>query len=85
MTNNIKVINDLGAALSSSTRVSILRLVTISPMPVGALAKVVGIAQSTASYHVSSLIRAGLVSVREDGARRVVQGRYRGLRVALVS
>jgi DNA-binding transcriptional ArsR family regulator len=84
-TSNTTPITDLGTALSSSIRVEILLAATLSPRPVGALAEEVGITQSTASYHIAALLRAGLISVREDGARHIVEGCYREIRVALVS
>ncbi len=63
---------ELGLALSSATRVSILAKVSEVPMNVGGLAKALALAQSTVSYHLGILCRAGLVTIEEEGTRHIV-------------
>jgi len=77
-------VTDLGSALSSHRRVSILMAVSKSPHTVGALAKVLGVAQSTASFHLAQLLRAGLINVLEEGTEHIVTGNFTEIRIRLV-
>lgn len=74
---------DLGAALSCETRVKLLLAVSERPLPVGELARLLGVAQSTCSHHVEALVRARLIEVRPEGARHLVHGTVSEIRVAL--
>jgi len=60
-----------------------LLAVSKSPHTVGALARVLGVAQSTASYHVAQLVQAGLVHVRDEGTEHVVNATCGEVRIRL--
>lgn len=74
----------LGAALSCGTRVRLLLAVAKEPMPIGELARLLGIAQSTCSHHVEALVSTNLVEVVADGARHVVHATIAEIRVGLL-
>lgn len=74
---------DLGAALSCETRVRLLVAVSERPRPVGELARLLGVAQSTCSHHIEALARAQLVEVRPEGGRHLVYGTVSEIRVSL--
>ena len=76
-------IADLGRALFPASGMLNSLQVSEYPMSIGDLASIIGISQSTASYHTEILLHAGLVRVHEDGSRHVVEGIYRELRVPL--
>ncbi len=73
----------LGAALSCGTRVRLLLAVAKEPMPIGELARSLGIAQSTCSHHVDALIRVNLLETVAEGARHVVHPVAGEIRIAL--
>ena len=76
-------VTDLGSALSSPRRVAMLLAVSKSPHTVGALAKVLGVAQSTASYHVAQLLQAGLVCIRDEGTEHIINATCGEVRIRL--
>jgi DNA-binding transcriptional ArsR family regulator len=67
------------AALSSETRTALLQLLAERPASVGEIAATLGLAQSTVSYHVDVLARAGLVRIGRCGTRHVVESLYRSV------
>ncbi len=56
-------------ALSDPTRVSILRLLSEEAMDSSCLACELGIHQTSVNYHLSFLMRAGLVCYERDGRK----------------
>lgn len=60
---------EVGKAMSSPRRLELLDLLTQGERTVEALAKAAGLGLTTASAHLQSLRRAGLVSTRRDGTR----------------
>jgi DNA-binding transcriptional ArsR family regulator len=66
-------------ALSHPDRRAILRLVADRELPVGDLAKRVGVSQPAASQHLKVLRDAGLVRGRVAGRRRLYQVDLDGL------
>lgn len=60
---------EVGKALSSPRRLELLDLLTQGERTVEALARTAGLGLTTASAHLQSLRRAGLVSTRRDGTR----------------
>lgn len=83
------VVNEVGLALSSGTRVPILLTVLGAPeLSVGEIASELTFSPSTISFHLTSLERAGLIERRKRGRRTVVLGRadrWRRLRDAALA
>jgi len=67
-------------AISHPSRRAMLRLVLDRELPVGELAKRLGVSQPAASQHLKVLRDAGLVRGRVDGRRRLYQVDFEGLR-----
>jgi len=65
----LKELADLHRALSSVTRLRILRMLIDSPMCVNAITARLGISQPSVSQHLAILERVGLVSGHRDGCR----------------
>ncbi len=61
----------LAGLLASPTRLAAYRLVGRKGMGVTELAAQLGVAPSTASYHLGALYAGGLVRVTREGRRRV--------------
>lgn len=57
--------------LGDSTRLRILRCLAESPLNVGELVQVLGLAQSNVSHHLAKLKKAGLVAEQRHGAQKV--------------
>ena len=64
--NTVGKAADLLLAMANPTRLVILTLLTRKEMPVGVLAKAVGLSQSALSQHLAKLRRADLVTTRRD-------------------
>ena len=79
------LISNLGQALASATRVTILLRVGRSPATVGRLARELKVTQITVSYHVGILRNVGLVDIEEHGSYHAVRGTCAELRISLRS
>jgi DNA-binding transcriptional ArsR family regulator len=66
-------------ALSHPTRRAMLRLVLDHELPVGELARQIGVSQPATSQHLKVLRDAGLVRGRVDGRRRLYRVDLEGL------
>jgi DNA-binding transcriptional ArsR family regulator len=66
-------------ALGEPRRLEILRLVRDRELPAGAIAERFDVTRPAISQHLTVLKRAGLVSERRDGARRLYRARPEGL------
>jgi DNA-binding transcriptional ArsR family regulator len=69
-------------ALADPHRRQILRLVQLSPLPAGQIAAQFEISQQAVSLHLTVLKKAGLLTERRDGTRRLYQLRPDALRPA---
>jgi DNA-binding transcriptional ArsR family regulator len=58
-------------ALADPSRLQIIDLLLLEPLPVGTVAERLGIRQPQASKHLRALSDAGLVEVRPDAQRRI--------------
>lgn len=58
-------------ALADGNRRAILRVISTSPRPVGAIADEVGLSQQTTSHHLGVLRRAGLAVSTRQGTRHL--------------
>lgn len=65
----LKELAELHRALSSVTRLRILRMLVDSPMCVNAITARLNISQPSVSGHLAVLERAGLVESHRDGCR----------------
>lgn len=77
-------ITDIAAALSSMTRLAILKA-SRSNKIFTEIAFEIGIAPSTLTYHVVVLRDAGLVRVEQTGSRKYLVRRYREVSLPLPS
>jgi DNA-binding transcriptional ArsR family regulator len=59
------------AALSDPTRRSVLERLALGPRAVGAIAEGLPVSRPAVSQHLKVLKEAGLVSDRQEGARRI--------------
>jgi len=66
-------------ALGDPTRQTLLERLAKRPMPVGKLAAGLGVTRPAVSQHLKVLKHAGLVTVRQEGTRRVYQIDPRGV------
>lgn len=73
---NLLDLRNLGSTIGDTTRMLILYELGSGPTSVGDLALKVGKSSATVSFHLSKLAGAGLVHVRRDGRRTVVQRNY---------
>ena len=76
----------LHRALSSVTRLRILRMLIERPMCVNAITERLNISQPSVSQHLGILERAGLVSGQRDGCKvhyRLVQENLESVRITL--
>jgi ArsR family transcriptional regulator len=67
------------AALAQDNRLDVFRLLVQagqSGMPAGQVAKALGIAPNTLSFHFDRLRHAGLVTVRREGRSMIYAARY---------
>jgi DNA-binding transcriptional ArsR family regulator len=69
------------AALGDPTRRAVFERLARRPMSVGKLAAGMAVTRPAVSQHLRVLKRAGLVSDRQEGTRRVYQVDTRGLQV----
>jgi DNA-binding transcriptional ArsR family regulator len=69
-------------ALADPHRRQILRLVQLSAMPAGQIAAQFKFTQQAVSLHLTVLKKAGLLTERRDGTRRLYQLRPEALRLA---
>ena len=69
-------------ALADPHRRQILRLVQFSALPAGQIAAQFDITQQAVSLHLTVLKKAGLLTERRDGTRRLYQLRPEALRLA---
>lgn len=67
----------VAAVLGDRTCVRVLLMLGDRPLTIGALANVLGIAQSSTSFQLRRLAEVGLVRVVRRGRRSVVQRDYR--------
>ena len=74
---------DVGLALSSPVRVDMLHAMGAGPITMKNLARAAGATPSSASYHISKLLEAGLVEIEPRGNLRLVSLRARELRLIL--
>ncbi|MFO7949847.1 MAG: metalloregulator ArsR/SmtB family transcription factor [Candidatus Fermentibacteraceae bacterium] len=66
---NLRELADVHRALSSETRLRILRMLAGRPMCVNAITRRLGISQPSVSQHLAVLSRAGLVRGSREGSR----------------
>ncbi|MGR3616374.1 MAG: ArsR/SmtB family transcription factor [Paracoccaceae bacterium] len=66
-------------ALADPTRRSVLEMIARAPRPVTELAAELPVSRPAVSQHLKVLSDAGLVSVRQDGTRRIYSVRQEGL------
>ena len=69
MARQAEAVADVSKALSDPTRVSILHLLREEAMDSSGLACELGIHQTSVNYHLSFLMRAGLVCCERDGRK----------------
>lgn len=67
------------AALADPTRRQVLERLAAGPRPVGEIAQGMAVSRPAVSQHLKVLKEAGLVSDRQDGARRIYAIDPRGL------
>jgi len=67
--DELRELASLHAALSSVTRLRILRMLAVRPMCVNAITERLGISQPSVSQHLGILRGAGLVSSCREGCR----------------
>lgn len=67
-------------ALAEPHRRAILRLVANQELPAGEIAAAFDISRTAVSQHLTVLKRAGLISERRVGTRRLYQGQRQALR-----
>jgi ArsR family transcriptional regulator len=58
-------------ALANDDRIKILKLLVKNPLPAQEIEKLFFMEQSTASYHLNNMRRAGLLSCTKDGKRAI--------------
>lgn len=66
---NKRAVNQL-AALAQENRLAVFRLLVQQPtkgMVVGQIAETLGMANATLSFHLKTLVHAGLIEARQDG------------------
>ena len=71
--------DDAFRALVEPRRRAILRLVAHDELPAGEIAAAFDITRTAVSQHLTVLKRAGLLSERRDGTRRLYRARPQGL------
>lgn len=69
-------LRNLGSTIGDTTRMVILYELGDGPKSVGQLAAKIGRSSATVSFHVSKLLNVGLVRVRRNGRRTLVQRDY---------
>lgn len=73
---NLLDLRNLCFTVGDNTRMLILYELGSGPVSVGELASRIGRTSATVSYHLTKLLGVGLVHVRRDGRRTVVQRNY---------
>ena len=74
-------VSDSLAALADPTRLKVFELVVDAPRSVGEIAARLPVSRPAVSQHLRVLLDADLVSVKQEGTRRVYQADRAGLRV----
>ncbi len=67
------------AALGDPTRRRVFERIAARPLPVGRIARGLGVSRPAVSQHLKVLKEAGLVTDREDGTRRIYSVDTRGV------
>ncbi|MDA8585147.1 metalloregulator ArsR/SmtB family transcription factor [Rhodobacteraceae bacterium] len=66
-----KAFDPVFSALADPTRRAVFERLALAPTSVGALAETLPVSRPAVSQHLKVLSDAGLVSVRQDGTRRI--------------
>ena len=77
--------SDLLSAMGNPSRLAVLRLLASEELPVGILAKKVGLSQSALSQHLAKLRKKKLVSSRRDAQTIYYSCKSKGVQAILAT